>query len=275
MKTSHTAAAVFRRRVTLLCALVALMLLTNGCVYWPREIRQPITTSWSPVSDERQATLIVFLPGRGDTLHDFERKGMIEELRRAGVRADWVSVDAHLGYYRDRSVVTRLREDVIEPARAQGYRRIIVVGVSLGGLGGLLIEREERGLIDGLVLLAPYLGDDKKLFAEIRAQGGPAAWARAHPAENEAIAHTLWTYLGKEYTHLPPTWLAYGETDWLVEGHRLLAPLLPADRVKVIAGGHDWKTWRVLWRELCANTDLFPTNGTVAHGAASESSIVK
>jgi len=190
-------------------------------------------------------------------MEDFERRGLSEEMARAGVRADWVAVDAHLGYYRSRSVIERLREDVIEPARARGYRRIVVVGVSLGGLGSLLGERDHPGLFDGIVLIAPYLGDRKAMFDEIQNQGGPAAWAADHSPGADDVGAQVWSFLGKRVSALPPTWLAYGTADRFAVGHRLLAPSLPPDRVKTSAGGHDWPTWQALWRDLCHHSDLF------------------
>ena len=45
--------------------------------------------------------------------------------------------DIHLSYYITRTAIQRLREDVILPARASGYKRISLAGISLGGLGAL------------------------------------------------------------------------------------------------------------------------------------------
>jgi pimeloyl-ACP methyl ester carboxylesterase len=240
--------------------LLAALMFMSGCAYWPRAAQAPIPMIRSAVSGERSGTLVVFLPGRGDVMEDFTKRGLADELAKAGVRADWVAVDSHLGYYRDRSIVRRLKADVIEPARSQGYRRIVVVGLSLGGLGGLLGERDTAGLLDGLVLLAPYLGDDEKLFDEIAEAGGPAAWAKTRePREptRAELAEQLWIFIGQNFSRLPPTWLAYGTGDRLAGGHRLLAPLLPPERVKTVAGGHEWKAWQSLWRDLCVDSDLF------------------
>ncbi|MBL9191947.1 MAG: hypothetical protein JNJ82_06290 [Opitutaceae bacterium] len=232
--------------------------LVGGCSFLPRATPKPIPTVGSLGAGAPAAsTLVVFLPGRGDRMEDFERQGLSAELARAGVRADWISVDAHLGYYRERTVIDRLREDVIAPARARGYRRIVIVGLSLGGLGGLLYERDQPGQIDALVLIAPYLGQSRKHFAEITAAGGPAAWAASHTDATGSVETELWTFLGRSHGSLPPTWLAYGESDRLAEGHRLLGPLLARERVLSQPGGHDWKTWQALWRRLCHHSSLF------------------
>ncbi|MFO1447347.1 MAG: hypothetical protein U1F61_04135 [Opitutaceae bacterium] len=252
----HAPAHVRRARVVFLFGLLAW--LVGGCAYLPRATQRPVPTVGSPGAGAPTAsTLVVFLPGRGDRMEDFERHGLSGELSRAGVRADWISVDAHLGYYRERSVVDRLREDVIAPARARGYRRIVFVGISLGGLGGLLYERDQPRQIDALVLIAPYLGQNQKHFAEITAAGGPVAWAAAHTDAKGEVEMELWTFLGSRHGSLPPTWLAYGESDRFAVGHRLLSPLLARERVLTQPGGHDWTTWQSLWQQLCHRSALF------------------
>lgn len=258
--------------------LIPLVLSLTGCTVFLRDTPTPIptqATGASPVG--ASATLVVFLPGRSDSMTDFERHDFIAVLRDAGVNVDTIAVDAHLGYYVNRTVIERLRTDVLVPARARGYRRIVLVGVSLGGLGGLLVERDAPGLVDELVLLAPYLGDKAELFDQIRDAGGPAAWAVGRDPTLGGVEKEIWTFLGNRSTTLPPTWLLFGQGDSLAPGHQMLATLLPPDRVKTVAGSHNWPTWLTLWREVCLNSDLFaaersgvrthrpsPTNGKTA-----------
>ncbi len=235
----------------------ALVVLT-GCSLLLRDTPTPIPTLASPLSAAgRTETLVVFLRGRGGSVADFEREGMVAVLRAAGVRADTIAVDAHLGYYYKRTVIERLRADVLLSARAQGYRRIVLVGVSLGGLGALLNERDNPGSVDALVLLGPNLGDDNGLFDRIAGAGGPVAWAVGRDPRAGSVFEQLWTFLGTKTAALPPTWLLSGRSDSYGRGHRLFAGLLPAMRVATIAGAHDWPTWRALWRDVCFNSDLF------------------
>jgi len=229
-----------------------------GCSLLLRDTPTPIPTRATRMSAAGPtATLVVFLPGRGDAMADFERKGFVATLREAGVKADAIAVDAHLGYYFKRTAIKRLRADVLLPARQRGYRRIVLVGISLGGLGGLLCERDHSGSADALVLLSPYLGDDARLFDQIAAAGGPAAWAAGRDPQVGRVEEQLWTFLGTRSAALPPTWLLCGGRDSLGRGHRLLATLLPAARVTTIDGAHDWPTWSALWREVCFHSDLF------------------
>jgi pimeloyl-ACP methyl ester carboxylesterase len=241
------------------CALTLSFAFT-GCVTWfLRDAPIPIPTQAERVSKAETVadTLVVFLPGRGGSMKDFEQQGFIEIMRTAGVRADTVAVDAHLGYYFNRTVTQRLQADVIVPARANGYRRIVLVGVSLGGVGALLHERDYPGFVDGIVLLAPYLGREGKLFDQIRTAGGPVAWAVGHDLKTGEVEEQLWSFLGQRVQTLPPTWLFYGRGDDLAPGHQLFASLLPLSRVKSAEGDHDWATWRTLWTAACRDGELF------------------
>lgn len=233
-------------------------LLAGGCNLFLRATPTPLPTQTTRMSDAApRETLVVFLPGRGGSMNDFRDEGLLKIMTDAGVRADVVSVDAHLGYYYRRTVIDRLKADVVVPARAQGYRRIVLVGLSLGGLGALLTERDQPGSADALVLLAPYLGDKAALFAQIESAGGPAAWSKANPPRPGVIEEELWGYIGARHANLPPTWLLYGRQDSLAPGHRLFATLLPDDHVIAIDGDHDWKTWRSLWKTVCERSELF------------------
>ncbi len=246
------------RLLTPTIALAFVSLAATGCALFLRDTPTPIPTQSTRVSPtERAATLIVFLPGRGGSMADFEKEGFLTILKEAGVKADTIAVDSHLGYYIKRTVIDRVWTDVLQPARQQGYRRIVLVGVSLGGVGALFCEREHPGTANALVLLGPYLGDKKKVFEKIAAAGGPAAWATGRDLYADNVEEQIWTFLGAKSASLPPTWLLYGKGDSLAPGHHLLANMLPAARVKSIDGAHDWPTWRALWRDVCFNSDLF------------------
>src|SRR5919198_1707907 len=43
--------------------------------------------------------LMVFLPGIGDVLEDYEFHGFVEAVRQNGVPADMIVADMHFGYY--------------------------------------------------------------------------------------------------------------------------------------------------------------------------------
>ena len=202
--------------------------------------------------------LVVFLPGRGDRAEDFEERGFLAAARKAGLEADVLAVDAHLAYYYQRVITDRLWQDVVLPARARGYRRVFVVGISLGGLGAITLAQEHLDAVAGLLVLAPYLGEPE-LAREIEAAGGLARW---NGVASERAFRGVWGFL-RGYAAgepRPALWLGYGESDRYAYGHRLLAAALPKERVLVTTGGHDWKAWDRLWSEFLAR-GAFP--GTI------------
>ncbi len=98
-----------------------------------------------------------------------------------------------------------------------------------------------------MLLMAPYLGPDS-LISEIEAAGGLRAWS---PSPDATDFGALWGWLKGYATtpaERPPLLLAYGDRDRFARGQRLLAEVLPSDRVLTIPGGHDWRTWAPLWR---------------------------
>jgi pimeloyl-ACP methyl ester carboxylesterase len=208
----------------------------------------PLKTQLYPASSNGQArTLLVLLPGRGDSMIDFAEHGFIDDLRASGASVDVIAVDATIGYYMKETIVERVRIDVLEPARRQGYAHVWIGGVSMGGLGTLAIASAIPGAADRVILLAPYVGPER-LLHDIEAAGGPARWTPTDPGDPY---QRIWQWL-KKYREpgavMPKMTLAFGDRDSLAPGLRLLAQLLPADHVRRADGGHDWTTWRQLWR---------------------------
>ena len=237
--------------------------LLASCWWIPRPAIVPMRTLAYPGAGVGAGDLVVFLPGRGDRAEDFEERGLLAAARKAGLEADVLAVDAHLGYYYKRVIVDRLWADVVLPARARGYRRLWVVGISLGGLGSITLAQEHPDAVAGILAIAPYLGEPD-LTREIEAAGGLARWEGA-PSERDFRG--VWGFLRGYATghQRPPLWLAYGSSDRYAYAHRLLASALPGDRVLVAPGGHDWKAWDPLWAEFLAR-GAFP--GTIRAASA-------
>jgi pimeloyl-ACP methyl ester carboxylesterase len=212
------------------------------------------------------ATLIVMLPGAASTPDEFVREGFVRALRERRIAADVTIVDAHLGYYRERSIIDRLRADIIEPARARGYRQIWLVGISLGGFGSLIYSREQAEGINGIVAIAPYLGEGL-VAQEVAAQGGLSTW-RSQPADGEPIDAPLWRWLqgyAQAGVTRPPLYLGYGRADRFAATNGVLGAALPPDHVFTTDGGHDWPPWRALWQRML---DAMPLPRDASCGAA-------
>ena len=222
---------------------------------------KPLAAAWYLAKPgEHGRRLFIFLPGRGDRAGDFVRRGFVALAQGRISGLDCVAVDATIGYYLDGSVADRLQREMIEPARKLGYGEIWLVGVSMGGLGSFFHERAYPGEVNGLILLAPYLGDDPKLFAEIDAAGGPVSWASSQLAvtaqgSKAKFQRELWRFLGRLRIDTDPAlqvWVAYGDVDRLRPGIERLIGLIPPGRVFRLKGGHTWEVWTKGFTEILA-----------------------
>jgi pimeloyl-ACP methyl ester carboxylesterase len=245
-------------------ALLASVLLC-GCfpVSKPTEVPIP-QRRYAAAGAAKSACLFVGLPGYGDEATKFAEENFVNTLQRASIDADFVAVDAHFGYYREGSTVERVYHDVLLPARQAGYQRIWVVGTSMGGAGALGLAALQGDAVDGVLLLAPYLGDDD-LIEEIRTAGGLAKWdtaiAPGVPKDKDAFFKHIWHWAKTQERQdgsKVPVYLGFGRSDDLAEPNRLLGQGLPKGRTRSIAGGHGWTVWRQLWEEFVASNALPP-----------------
>lgn len=232
------------RGLVLLVALISSLCLSS-CI--PASTVPITTVNFERADPDRPRTLVVFLPGRGSGVRSFQAEGFVEALHRKSPEVDMVGVEAHLGYYLDRTLPGRLKEDVIDPARKRGYREIWLVGISMGGLGAILYDTTYPGDVTGLCLLAPYLGE-KAILEDISKAGGLARW---HPdAGDNDQERDIWLRLNSyaaQDKNAGRVYLGFGTGDRFAASNRLFSSLLPAAQVMTVEGGHDWSTWRALW----------------------------
>lgn len=212
---------------------------------FPRATQVPMRSSQVRAhAGERSGTAVILLPGHGDAPDVFVRHGFVAELEAAGV--DVILADAHSGYYAEKTTEQRLWADVVAPAVAEGYARIWLVGISMGGMGALWTASMHPDAIDGVVLLAPYLGR-RRTIRQLE-EVGIEAWEP--PAGQLAWDLEIWRWLKQaSVTRNPPIYLGYGEADG-DRGRALLGKLLPPEHVFTQRGGHDWNTWTVLWHVM-------------------------
>ena len=192
--------------------------------------------------------LVVVLPGRGDDLAAMQRTGMAEAVQAAWPDADVILTGLSYDYYLQGRAPERLHDEIIVPSRQKAYRQTWLVGASMGGMGTLMYDRAYPGEMDGLILLAPYLGD-KSLLQEISMAGGVAEW-RPGPVPPSVTAgnfqRELWRHVqdwSREPAKAANVWLAYGDKDRLRKAMPVLEPVLPAANISRLSGGHDWTTW--------------------------------
>ncbi|HSM10628.1 MAG TPA: alpha/beta hydrolase-fold protein [Lysobacter sp.] len=210
------------------------------------DVSRPIPTALilAPQAAQR---LVVVLPGRADDLDMLQRGGIAEAVHQHWPDADVLLAELTMPYYLQGTAPQRLHDEVIAPARRRGYREVWLSGASMGGMGSVMYDRSYPGEVDGIILLAPYLGD-RPILREIAEAGGVERW---DPGPPQAIGqdnwqHEMWRHL-QTWADSPDrtrnVWLAYGERDRLRSAMPLLVPLLPPEQVLVRPGGHAWRVW--------------------------------
>ncbi|HUF80250.1 MAG TPA: alpha/beta hydrolase [Burkholderiales bacterium] len=204
---------------------------------------------------------LIMLPGAGDHGPDLVEQGFVRAVRERRLPVDAIVAEPRFDDYLEYSVAHRLEQDIVGPARARGHARIWFMGISLGAMGALSHAREHGAAIEGLVLLAPFLGT-RGLIAEITRAGGLRGWQpETLPPEDPERALLEWL---KAYRSgdpgQPRIHLGYGTEDRYAPASRLLAAQLPERQVTRIPGGHDWGTWLKLWERLL-DDGVIPGNG--------------
>jgi pimeloyl-ACP methyl ester carboxylesterase len=241
--------------------LLALGTLLCGCVAM-LPAPTPMRTIDYAQGPQPAKCLFVLLPGAGDRVGTFEKRGFIEEVRAAGRSIDIRATDATLGYYLKQSFPERFSADVIAPAKARGYEEVWLMGPSMGGFGSLFYSRLRAADVTGVLAIAPYLGAES-LTGEIAAAGGLKNWrapARAEPGRDD-YQRELWRWLqavtqGQEAG--PMIFAGYGTADKFAAADSLLAAALPPARVFRTSGKHEWSAWRRVLASFLASPEFAP-----------------
>lgn len=196
------------------------------------------------------AQLWVMLPGAYMKPADFLDAGFAQALRQRGLPHDIALLDAELGEVADGSAL-RYLEDFLQSGAAAGYRRVCLLGISLGArlamncLARLAGGPGQTCRVDSAVLLAPYLGP-RDVIAEVAAAGALARWLPgALPAGDGDRA--IWQWLQQESGSGRQIFLGYGSEDRFASAYALMAQALPDNRVEALPGGHTWPVWTALW----------------------------
>jgi pimeloyl-ACP methyl ester carboxylesterase len=192
---------------------------------------------------------VVLLHGRGGKADNFATHGTVAQILNCEPGANVFGANSHFGYYREGSLGERLHTDIIQPARAAGVTRVWLLGISMGGFGSLVYRLHYPGEVDGIILMAPYLGEWDELEAYL-----------ADPEGYRAPGETIFAEIWRELDALPPRdrgiTLAYGEQDKMRRQQRWLAGLLGDDRVVTGPGGHRWSVWQNLWPQALQRSGL-------------------
>jgi pimeloyl-ACP methyl ester carboxylesterase len=188
---------------------------------------------------------IVLLPGAFDAPEAFLTAGFDAAVQARALPLDLQFVALELAHVADRAMLEVLWRDVLQPARAAGCQQLWIGGISLGGFLALMLASQHPDAIDGLCLLAPYLGS-RPVAREVGAAGAASLWLAGATLTAGDEDRELWRFVAEGLSGLP-VWLGLARQDRFLDRHRLLAAELPATAVVTLDGGHDWPTWRKLW----------------------------
>jgi pimeloyl-ACP methyl ester carboxylesterase len=193
-------------------------------------------------------TRVLLLPAAYTTPEDLVGEGFVKAARERALPLDLVFVELKLQQLTDRTILRRLRHEVVLPARALGCRSLWLGGISLGGFVALAYAERYPREIDGLCLLAPYLGNHI-VTGEIQRANGVAEWTPGELADDDD-ERRIWRFIKERGAWPAPIHLGFGRDDRFAESQRLMATALTPESVDTVPGGHEWPTWRHLWENF-------------------------
>jgi pimeloyl-ACP methyl ester carboxylesterase len=194
------------------------------------------------------STRVVLLPAAYTGPRDFVEAGFVSAVRERALPVDLVFAEVNLQHLTDRTILRRLRHELVLPARAQGCVSIWLCGISLGGFIGLAYAERYASEIDGLCLLAPYLGNHI-VTGEIKRADGVANWQPGDLAVDDD-ERRVWRFIKSHRSQAVAVHLGFGREDRFADSHRMMAAALDPDSVRIVPGGHDWPVWSQLWADF-------------------------
>ncbi len=243
------------RLIIIVCNVFLSILLLPACA--PRATVPIPVLEYGKMDASDHKNLLIFLRGLGGSHKDFEKFGLIDEVRTRNLPFDVIVPDAHFGYYKTETLPERLKEDIIEPAKEKGYRQIWLAGFSMGGLGGLFSVKSFPDEIDGIILVSPFVGWPR-IIDEINASGGVDDWDPQHSSLDD-WQWRIWKWIksyGNDPGRYPPIYLGYSDDDFMAQGGPvLLSTVLDPEYVLSIPGDHDYETFRKIWNLMLDKTE--------------------
>lgn len=193
-------------------------------------------------------TRVILIPGAYQGAADLIEAGFALAIREAQLAVDLQLVDLELTHLTDRSVLGELHADLVPEARAAGCSQLWLGGISLGGFLALLYAERHPETCDGLLLLAPYLGN-RMIFSDLERHLSAPANEQVEPPEL-AEERRIWRFIRERPAGSPPLRLGFGSADRFAVAHRLLARSLPPALVDEVPGAHEWPVWLQLWKNF-------------------------
>lgn len=199
---------------------------------------------------ERAELCIALLSGTYSQPEDFVREGFPEAVEARGIAAAIVMAEVRAAWFADGSIVERIHDHVVRPARARGHPRIWLAGISLGALAALCYAARHEADIEGVLLISPYPAT-REVLREMEKAGGLALWKPVIAPQGD-LEREAWLWLRDRAADGLQVHCYFAGGDRFADGQRLMARTLSPNHVCEIPGGHDWPAWRRLWDEFLA-----------------------
>jgi len=190
--------------------------------------------------------LLVLLPGAYSTPGDAIEHGLAATLAACHPSANLLVLPLDPLAVTEGVALARF-DAALAPWRER-FATLWLAGISLGALVLLAYLAERPQGIAGALALTPYLGS-RQLEAQIRAAGGPAAWAAAHDMDwdERHLEERVWRWLAQGGAGRLPVELGLADADRFYSGQHLASGCWPAEHCFSVAGRHDWAAWHALW----------------------------
>jgi pimeloyl-ACP methyl ester carboxylesterase len=225
------------KKIIGLCAIVSIVIVFIGCS-GSRDKKALPSVRYPGMTGKR--SLVVLLPGFGGKGSHYETQGFLDEVWEREFEATMEVVDVKPTLYLGSRIVELLKTEVIEPAKAEGFEDIYLVGTSMGGHGVLLYATEYPEDVAGIVILAPFISGDTASEA-IDEAGSLATWEDC-PFLAWKYACNLWKSLQvyvADSRNQKKVVLGFGTEDTFIDQCRILADALLPEQVFTVSGGHD------------------------------------
>jgi pimeloyl-ACP methyl ester carboxylesterase len=191
---------------------------------------------------------VVMLPAAFCEPEDFIREGFVRVVQQRVPALELLFAQPERRHLTDRAWLARLHEQIVLPARARGCA-VWLGGISLGGFFALRYAERHAAELEGVCLIAPYLGS-RLVTGEVEQAGGLRSWQSPVLPAEEDDERRVWHFLKSYDDRRLTLHLGFGAEDRFSVRHRLLGAALPATNVDTVPGGHDWPTWRHLWENF-------------------------
>ena len=232
------------KKVMWLCAIASIVVLFLGCSGSRGKKALP-SVRYSGMTGKR--SLVVLFPTMGGKGSHYETQGFLDEVWERDFEASMEVLDVKPSLYLGSRIVELVKTEVIEPAKAEGYKEIYLIGISLGGHGALLYATTHPEDIDGIVVLAPFISGD--LVSEaIEEAGGLDTWEDC-PFLGWEYACNVWKSLQvyvSDSENQKKIVLGFGREVKFVDQFRVRADVLLPEQVFTVPGGPDWETGKNL-----------------------------